>query len=131
MSIVRRHRGAKSLVMRFGALAGVFSLVASSILLTPISQLSVFAKPASDRIKKSKSISQSSFRLPANVAAPDSYEIFVDPDIEKGKFSGTESVEISVMSPTRTIVMNSADLKIDNATCASVDSQILGAQGAN
>ncbi len=123
MSIMRRHRGAKSLVMRFGATTSVLSFVASSILLTPFSHLSVFAKPAPAQIKKSTSISQSDFRLPANVVAPESYEIFVDPDIEEGKFSGTESVEISVMSPTRTIVLNSADLKIDRATYASVGSK--------
>ncbi|MCE3590384.1 hypothetical protein LXJ59_27740, partial [Escherichia coli] len=53
--------------------------------------------------------------LPKTVV-PVLYDIAVSPDAEKMTFSGTETVAIDVKAPTRTIVLNAADLAIANAT---------------
>ena len=49
--------------------------------------------------------------LPDNVT-PLHYEISVDPDAKTLRFTGSEAVTIAVSAPTRTIVLNAADLKI-------------------
>ena len=54
-------------------------------------------------------------QLPAGVA-PVSYDITVRPDAKAMTFTGEETVTIEVARPTRTIVLNAADLKIATAT---------------
>jgi aminopeptidase N len=51
-------------------------------------------------------------RLPPEVV-PLHYDIAVDPDAAHLTFRGTETVTVSVLRPTRTIVMNAADLTVD------------------
>ena len=53
-------------------------------------------------------------RLPPEVV-PVHYDIRVDPDAEHLVFSGSETVTVSVLRPTRTIVMNATDLAIGKA----------------
>ena len=50
-------------------------------------------------------------RLPPEVV-PLHYDIAVDPDAAHLTFSGRETVTVSVLRPTRTIVMNAADLTV-------------------
>ena len=53
-------------------------------------------------------------RLPPEVV-PVHYDMAVDPDAARLTFSGSETIAISVLRPTRTIVMNAADLAISKA----------------
>jgi len=48
-------------------------------------------------------------RLPAGVT-PLAYDIMVDPDAAKLRFTGRETITIAVAAPTRTITLNAADL---------------------
>ena len=48
-------------------------------------------------------------------AIPLSYNIFVLPQVEDGKFSGTESIVLNVTKPSKSIVLNSVDLKVQDA----------------
>ncbi|WP_242139073.1 M1 family metallopeptidase [Sphingomonas sp. TREG-RG-20F-R18-01] len=54
-------------------------------------------------------------QLPGGVT-PLTYDISVRPDAKAMTFSGEETVAIDVAKPTRTIVLNAADLKISRAT---------------
>jgi aminopeptidase N len=53
-------------------------------------------------------------RLPPEVV-PLHYDIAVDPDAAHLTFSGSETITVSVLRPTRTIVMNAADLTVRKA----------------
>lgn len=53
-------------------------------------------------------------RLPPEVV-PLHYDIAVDPDAAHLTFRGTETVTVAVLRPTRTIVMNAADLTVSKA----------------
>jgi puromycin-sensitive aminopeptidase len=53
-------------------------------------------------------------QLPST-AEPISYQITVEPNPDRGHFSGSETVLINVLAPTREIVLNAADLKIIDA----------------
>jgi puromycin-sensitive aminopeptidase len=61
-----------------------------------------------------------SARLPDSVT-PVAYDIFVEPNIEKGKFTGSERVSVNVANPTTEIVLNAVDLKILEAKCTSTE----------
>ncbi|MFM9828069.1 MAG: M1 family metallopeptidase [Sphingomonas sp.] len=54
-------------------------------------------------------------QLPSTVR-PIVYDITVDPNATAKTFTGSEKISISVAKPTRTIVLNAADLKISSAT---------------
>nr|MBA3897737.1 M1 family metallopeptidase [Sphingomonadaceae bacterium] len=54
-------------------------------------------------------------RLPANVV-PIAYDITVDPDAARLRFTGNETVTIDVLRATRTITLNAADLVISSVT---------------
>ncbi|MBI4177350.1 MAG: M1 family metallopeptidase [Candidatus Aenigmarchaeota archaeon] len=54
------------------------------------------------------------YRLPGNVI-PVRYDIKLEPDIEKSVFLGEETVEIEVKKQTKTVSLNSEDLKIVSA----------------
>ncbi|HET9512020.1 MAG TPA: M1 family peptidase, partial [Sphingomonas sp.] len=56
-------------------------------------------------------------QLPKSVV-PVSYDIKIEPDAQAMTFTGSETVNVRVTAPTRTIVLNAADL---NVTLASVD----------
>ncbi|MBI4573477.1 MAG: M1 family metallopeptidase [candidate division NC10 bacterium] len=53
-----------------------------------------------------------SYRLPLSVA-PGRYEIRIEPDLATGTFTGTETVEVTVKEPVGEIVLNAADLLIE------------------
>src|SRR6185369_16630740 len=53
-------------------------------------------------------------------ASPVEYEVSVEPDLSKFSFTGTESVKVQVLQPTREIVMNALNLKISSAELAPV-----------
>ncbi len=53
-----------------------------------------------------------SYRLPLDVA-PGRYEIRIEPDLVTGTFAGTETVELTVKEPVAEIVLNAADLLIE------------------
>jgi puromycin-sensitive aminopeptidase len=58
-------------------------------------------------------------RLPDGVT-PTSYELFVEPYPERGKFSGSETIALTVTKPTNEITLNAAELKILEAQCISI-----------
>lgn len=63
-------------------------------------------------------------RLPTGVV-PLSYDIVVEPDAAKLTFTGSETIAINVLSPTRTITLNAADIlissvKLDGTIAATV-----------
>jgi aminopeptidase N/puromycin-sensitive aminopeptidase len=53
-------------------------------------------------------------RLPTTVA-PENYKLFLDPDLDGGKFAGEETIRLRVSQPIREIVLNSLDLDIGQA----------------
>ncbi len=53
-------------------------------------------------------------QLPGGIA-PTSYDITIRPDAKAMTFSGEETVSIAVAKPTRSVVLNAADLKISRA----------------
>ena len=55
-----------------------------------------------------------SYRLPQSVV-PDRYEIELEPDIEQGRFTGQEAIDVTVWEPIREVLLNAADLEIRSA----------------
>ena len=53
----------------------------------------------------------SAYRLPRTVV-PRRYELVLEPDLEAGTFTGSESVEVEVREPVEEIVLNAADLDV-------------------
>ena len=53
-------------------------------------------------------------RLP-NTVTPSHYKLSLDPSIEQRKFSGEETIDVRLKSPTKEIVLNSLDLDISDA----------------
>lgn len=70
-----------------------------------------------------------SFRLPRSVT-PESYELSIDPELEKGTFKGSESIVIDVAQTVNRIYLNSQDLAIENAELSSCDAQKAGKPAA-
>jgi aminopeptidase N len=56
----------------------------------------------------------SAYRLPDTVI-PSRYELEFTPDPEKGKFSGSETVELKIKKSTASFSMNANDLLVANA----------------
>jgi len=56
-----------------------------------------------------------SYRLPRSVV-PSRYEIRMEPDLQSGTFTGTETVEVTVREPVNEIVLNAAELEIRGVT---------------
>ena len=54
-------------------------------------------------------------RLPRQVI-PKHYAITLEPDLKSGSFEGTVSIELDVISETDTVVLNAAELTIQNAS---------------
>jgi len=67
---------------------------------------------------------QNDVRLPGNIR-PVRYDITLEPDLEKFVFSGTETVEVEVLKPTREIVLNSIELTIQPATLTTSSGKTL------
>ena len=57
-------------------------------------------------------------RLP-ELAVPESYKLIFTPDFDKDNFAGGETIQIRVLKPTSTLVLNSADVEIHQASVSS------------
>lgn len=57
-------------------------------------------------------------RLP-ELAIPDNYKLAFAPDFTKNNFSGNETIQVRVLKPTSTIVLNAAEIDFDVATITS------------
>jgi|AGTN01.3.fsa_nt_gi Aminopeptidase N len=60
------------------------------------------------------------FRLPTHVV-PSRYEITLRPDLKSSLFTGHEVIDVQVLAPTASIVINSKGLKFDSAYVESAD----------
>ena len=56
-------------------------------------------------------------RLPAN-AHPEHYSLAITPDIASATFSGTETIDLTLAAPSKTITLNALELKIQSVTAA-------------
>ena len=54
-------------------------------------------------------------RLP-ELATPDKYQLTIDVNLEKENFTGDETIEIRVLKPTSTIVLNAAEITFADTT---------------
>ena len=54
-------------------------------------------------------------RLPANVK-PEHYALAISPDIAGAKFSGTETIDVTLAAPAKTITLNALELQIQSVT---------------
>jgi len=54
-------------------------------------------------------------RLP-KFASPKRYDIRLKPDLVACKFDGAVSIDVDVVSPTKHLVLNAADLTVDSAS---------------
>jgi len=61
-----------------------------------------------------------SFRLPKSVT-PEAYELFFDPDLEKGTFKGSESIIINAAQTVDRIYLNSHGLTVESAELLLAD----------
>lgn len=59
------------------------------------------------------------FRLPKSIV-PSSYTINFDPDLDKGTFKGSESIDLEISQTVNRIYLNSLDLTIENAELRSL-----------
>jgi aminopeptidase N len=59
-------------------------------------------------------------RLP-QVAIPENYQLTFTPDLGKGNFAGEETIKIKLTKPASQIVLNAADLEIQEASVTSAD----------
>jgi aminopeptidase N len=57
-------------------------------------------------------------RLPGNVV-PEHYNITLIPDLQKATFDGEETIDVRVLKPTPSIVLNAADIKFGDVTVTS------------
>jgi puromycin-sensitive aminopeptidase len=57
-----------------------------------------------------------SARLPGD-AIPSAYQLFIEPRLDDGKFEGSESIDLQIVRPTQTIVLNVAEMSVTKATC--------------
>ena len=56
-------------------------------------------------------------RLPAN-AKPDHYTLSISPDIKDATFSGTETIDLTLASASKTVTLNALELQIQSVTAA-------------
>ena len=66
---------------------------------------------------KDASAGKQAVRLPRNVL-PDTYRIFMEPDLENGQFTGEETIFVTVDSATKDVVLNSVGLEIGEVEIA-------------
>jgi aminopeptidase N len=57
-------------------------------------------------------------RLP-HIAVPERYTLQLTPDLAAAKFTGDETIEVRLLEPSASIVLNALDLDIDEATIAA------------
>lgn len=69
------------------------------------------------------SSSQTNPRL-SQFVIPSHYDISLEPDLERGLFSGSEKIEINLRQPVKTIDLNSLDLKVTTCKLTASDGKI-------
>jgi Peptidase M1 N-terminal domain len=57
-------------------------------------------------------------RLPENVS-PESYDLRFEPNLSSATFSGDETIHVRVQKPASSIILNSAEIKFQEATIAA------------
>jgi len=57
-------------------------------------------------------------RLPQN-ASPENYKLLFTPDLSKSTFTGEETIRVRLVKPVPEIVLNSADIEIQEASITS------------
>jgi puromycin-sensitive aminopeptidase len=62
------------------------------------------------------------YRLPRTVV-PSRYDLTLRPDLDAATFTGTVRIEVSVRAPTATVLLNAADLVIDEAAVVTGDTR--------
>ncbi|HEY5886424.1 MAG TPA: hypothetical protein VIT24_01795, partial [Acidimicrobiales bacterium] len=62
------------------------------------------------------------YRLPRTVV-PSRYDLTLRPDLDAATFTGTVRIEVKVEEPTATLVLNAADLAIDEAVVVVGDTR--------
>lgn len=82
-----------------------------------MSQQAVIAKKPAVPVENAGAV-----RLP-RTALPDTYRIFIEPDLDNKQFSGEETIFLTVNSSTKDIVLNSVDLEIAEAEIAQVTNE--------
>lgn len=83
--------------------------LASVFVLAGVHQVSSQGKVAA-----SSAPTSDSFRLPKSVT-PDLYDIFIDPDLERGVFKGSETIVVNTTQTVDRIYLNSHGLSIEGA----------------
>src|SRR5690348_6748696 len=61
-------------------------------------------------------------RLPAGTVVPDHYQITLAPDLKNATFSGEETIDVRVLQPTSSIVLNAAEIKFDQVSITAGNS---------
>jgi aminopeptidase N len=57
-------------------------------------------------------------RLPTTVV-PENYTLHLTPDLKAATFAGSETIDVRMTEPSKTIVLNSAEIKMRNVTAAA------------
>lgn len=91
----------------------IFKVVSLSLLIS-LALLPAFQLSGESKIAARSAPASDSFRLPRSVT-PESYELFIDPDLDKGLFKGSETIVLNVAQTVDRIYLNSHGLAIDNA----------------
>jgi len=87
--------------------------VLTAVWLAAVASFSVLSLPA--QAEAPYSFEATPGKLPKDVV-PESYAVHIVPDLTTYRFSGTETVEITVKKPTSQIVLNALNLEIEQAT---------------
>jgi puromycin-sensitive aminopeptidase len=94
--------------------------VISLSLLTSLLLLPVFQSSSQGKITARPTPANDSFRLPRSVT-PENYDLFIDPDLDKGLFKGSETIAINVAQTVDRVYLNSHGLTIESAEIHPAD----------
>src|SRR5437588_2421348 len=79
-----------------------------------VSVLLIFTTVTSLNAEKPFDFATTTGKLPKNIR-PTEYAIRIQPDLAKLRFSGSETVQLNVESPTRQVVFNALDISVTDA----------------
>jgi len=89
----------------------------TALLILPVSQC-----PGNGKVAAIPTQTSDSFRLPKSVT-PETYDLSIDPDLEKGIFKGSETIVINAAQTVDRIYLNAHGLTIESAELRSNDSK--------